>query len=227
VQEGIYFTTQNGAFSEAKFNAANKVFAQLSGLRDKYQVVTKDSYDLVWKTRQDMCYLPQTLRLIAQASTTVFDLAMDELQELVSKKEYLAAAALYNKLPWSNIWPEGFGTDQLRAETQQSSESFRSELIRQSLECSGLEITEEVIRILSACERPKDKEAFSVIDDLINGLENRVRAFELASYWSTCPYFVCWNNKTNIANLYEAEYAGRVGVISVERVAEIYLEVTK
>lgn len=147
------------------------------------------------------------------------------MQEWSLKKEFLATGVLFQKLPWWAIWPEGFGIDELRIATQQKAERFRTDLIQQTFESVGLETTEELIRILSACQSPADQTSVRFVTAAIGALKDLNRAFELASYWSTTPYFVSWDSQENIGKIYRS--GSDAPMISLKQVNELYLEVSK
>ncbi len=174
-----------------------------------------------------MNYLPSTLRNVAMASRTVFDLAIDELDYWRSKKEFLAAGALFQKLPWWAIYPDGLGAYELRAATMSEADLFRIDLVQKTAQERGLEVTEELIRILSACERPADQASIQLVSLAIDELKDPVRAFELGSYWNTSPYFVCWDTKENIGKIYSSGSTLGSPIVSNEKLAALYLEASK
>lgn len=213
-------------FSAEKSAAANRAFAKLSTLRDTYETASKSSYSRVWKECQDIYYLPATLRGIVKSSTKIFDLAMEELEEYVVKKEFLTAGALFGKLPWWNIWPQGVGIESVLEETKTRAAKFKETLVNQSLEVSGPTETEKLIRILSFCEKPGSSRESLIVNDAIETIVDPNEAFELAAYWNTSPYFVLWDSKQNVAKIYQSRSDG-LPVVSIYQVLELFLKVSR
>lgn len=224
--EGIYFTLDSEDFKDQKFRAANRVFANLSGLRDTYDLASKSAYERIWKECQSRSYLPATLRAIVNSSTKTLDFALDELDEYKSKKEFLCAGALFSKLPWWDIWPTDFATPALIDEAKKRAAKFREDLVLDSLKSFGLVETEKLIRILSLCEKPATSGESLIVSDAIGSISDPQTAFELASYWNTSPYFVLWDSKQNIAKIYPSNSVGP-DVVSIYEVLELFLKVAK